>query len=210
MKLNRVDKAISFYNEGMRLLMEGQFGEAITALRISTDLDGQNSRALAALCLAAHEEGEHGLLYASIMKLLDLSDRSSAQRATAVSYYDGGFYLEAVTCALESLTICPDDALTNYILGRSYLALHMFGEAERALRRALVIAPDFAVVESLLLWLETYLSVPERERVPLLTNARRVPMHCYPLDVREMEKYPFTQDSLRDLYGEGRPGGSFK
>lgn len=113
MTFDRMSKASDFCDEGVRCLMEGRFGEAITALRISTDLNGQNSKALAALCLAAHEEGAHDLLYVSIMKLFDLPDRASVQRATAVSYYDGGFYLEAVTCALESLTICSDDALTN-------------------------------------------------------------------------------------------------
>jgi tetratricopeptide (TPR) repeat protein len=202
MTFDRSRQAAEFYSDGARYLRIGLFAEAITMLQISTDLHPENADAFAALCLAAHEDSQHDLLYASMVKVLDLSDRAAVQRATAVNYYDGGFYLEAVTCALESLVVRPDEALGNYILGRSYLALQMFTEAERVLGRALELAPDFKVVESHLMWLKTYLSVPEHKRILLLNIARHVPMHQHPLDVREMEKYPFAKDSLRDLFGK--------
>jgi tetratricopeptide (TPR) repeat protein len=201
MTVSKVTKAANFCSEGIRNLRVGQFVEAITMLQISTNLNAENPDAFAALCLAAHEDSQHDLLYAS-MKLLDLPDRAAIQRATAVNYYDSGFYLEAITCALESLTIRPEDALGNYILGRSYLALQMFGEAERVLQRTIELAPDFKVVESHLTWLKTYLSIPERERIPLLKTNHPVPMHRHPLDIREMKKYPFAPDSLKDLFGK--------
>ncbi|HMF58348.1 MAG TPA: tetratricopeptide repeat protein [Pyrinomonadaceae bacterium] len=199
---DRSRQATDFYNDGARCLRMGQFAEAITMLQISISLNPEKPDAFAALCLAAHEDSQHDLLYASVMRLFDLPDRAAVQRGTAVNYYDSGFYLEAVTCALESLTIRPDEALGNYILGRSYLALNMFAEAERVLGRALELAPDFKVVESHLTWLKTYLSIPECERIPLLETDRSVPMHQHPLDIREMEKYPFAADSLKDLFGK--------
>jgi tetratricopeptide (TPR) repeat protein len=206
MKFNRIERASDLYNEAVCHLRAGEFAEAITMLQILTNLNAENPEALATLCLAAHEDSQHDLLYASMLKLLDLPDRAAVQRAMAVNYYDSGFYLEAITCALESLTIRPNEALGNYILGRSYLALHMFVEAERVLGRALDLTPDFKAVESHLIWLKSYLSIPEHERIPLLNTDHPVPMHQHPLDILEMEKYPFTADSLRELYGEEHPG----
>src|SRR5256885_6227355 len=111
MIFDRTSQAADFYNDGIRCLRLGQFAEAITMLQISTNLNAENPDAFAALCLAAHEDSQHDLLYASIMRLFELPDRAAVQRATAVNYYDSGVYLEAITCALESLTICPDEAL---------------------------------------------------------------------------------------------------
>jgi tetratricopeptide (TPR) repeat protein len=207
MTFNRLNKAAEFYGDGVRCLRAGQFTEAITLLNVSIELNPESHDTLAAQSLAAHEEGRHDLLHSSIMRLLEFSGGEAAlRRATAVELYDGGFYLEAVTSVLEALVISPKEPLSCYILGRSYLALQMFSEAERVFNRALILAPDFKVVESHLLWLKSYLSVPEQERIPLLRDAPRVRMHCHPLDVREMKKYPFTADSIRDLYGEENHG----
>jgi hypothetical protein len=82
----------------------------------------------------------------------------------------------------------------------------MFEEAKRAFRRALELTPDFAVVASLLVWINTYLSVPEYTRVRLLVNAPHVLMHNCPLDIRELEIHPLTRDSTNDLYGNALHG----
>ena len=195
-------KAEELYKEGMRCLLAGQFADAVMLLDISTRLFAESADAFAALCLAAHEEGRHDLLHNSLMKLLDLPDRAAIQRGVAVSYYDGGFYEEAIISVLESISLSPHHSLSNYILGRSYLALQMFGEAERVFQQALKLEPDFTVVQFLLSWLRSYLSSPESEREPLLTNAPRVPMHKYPPEIGELKRYPFAPDSIKDLYGD--------
>lgn len=183
--------------------MAGHFDKAVALLTTSLNFEGRNPEALAALCLAAHEGGRHDLLHSSIVKLLDFPDNEAAvRRATAVNLYDGGYYMEAVVSSLESLVISTEDPLSCYILGRSYLALHMFAEAERMLRRAHKLAPDFSVVQSLLGWIDGYTSVPETRRPRLLRHAPRVRMHEPPPDESEMAKYPFASDSLEDLFGE--------
>lgn len=176
--LNRINESISYYDEGIRCLETGQFGEAITQLRISTYLNTENPDAFAALCLAAHEaELDDLLFHTSIMKLLALPDGPAISRAMAIDSYQSGFCLEAIVYALKSLDTCPNNVLSIYILGRSYLAAQMFEEAERSLRRALKLEPDFAVVQSLLDRLVSYLSLPER--IPLL-DTPCVPMHRSP------------------------------
>ncbi len=201
MDLNGAKNVASLYEEGIQLLIAGKFAEAITLLRLAIGIDPEHPNAHAALCLAAHEEGEHDLLYVSTIKLFDLPNRGAMQRAVAVSYYDSGFYEEAVAAICESIKLCPQEALGFYILGRSQLALFKFKEARASFLKAYELAPDFAVVKSLLTWLTTYLSVDESERLPLLVNTPRVRLHQPPPDIREMTKYPFTQDSLDDLYG---------
>jgi tetratricopeptide (TPR) repeat protein len=179
----------------------GRFAEAITILRLVIGMDPKHADAHAALCVAAHEEGEHDLIHISTMQLFDLPNRGAIQRAEAVGYYDSGFYEEAVATISESIQLCPHEALGYYILGRSQLALFSFNEAQASFLKACELAPDFAVVRSLLTWLTTYLSIGESERMPLLVNTPRVPLHQPPPDIREMTKYSFTPDSLEDLYG---------
>lgn len=202
MSLNKANTTAELYDEGVRSLMAGRFAEAAAFLEGSLSRGGANPDALAALCLAAHEEGRHGLLHSSIMRLLELDEAEAAiRRATAVDLYDGGFYMEAVVSALESLVISPEDPLGCYVLGRSYLALHMLSEAERSLRRALRSAPDFAVARSLLCWIDDYKSAPETRRPRLLEHAPRVRMHEPPPDEGELSKYPFSPDSIKELFG---------
>ncbi len=201
MIFSTMNKAREIFEQAMCSLRGGKFVEAITVLRLVISIDPQHADAHAALCVAAHEEGEHDLIYTSTMKLFDLPERAAIHRAVAVSYYDSGCYKEAVNTICESIQLCPDEALNYYILGRSQLALFELKEARESLLKACNLAPDFAVVKSLLTWLDKYLSIEEGERLPLLVNMPCVPMHRPPPDICEMKKYPFTQDSLNDLYG---------
>jgi tetratricopeptide (TPR) repeat protein len=201
MTIERTHKTAGFYDKGVRCVRVGQFAEAVTILRLAVGIDPENADAHAALCLAAHEEGEHDLIQISTMTLFDLPDKGARQRALAVSYYDGGFYTDAIKAIEESIYHSPLEALGYYILGRSQLALFNFKEAQASFLKACELSPDFAVVRALLTWLTSYLSVDESERMPLLVNMPRVPLHQPPPDIREMKKYPFTQDSLEDLYG---------
>lgn len=194
MSLNRINEALGHYDKGVRCLQAGQFADAITQLRISTLLIPENPDAFAALCLAAHEaESDDLLFHTSMTKLLVLTDGPAILRAMAIDSYQRGFCPEAIAYASRPLITTPNDVLSIYILGRSYLAAQMFGEAKRALRRALQLEPDFAVVESLLDWLVIYLSVPECERIPLV-NTPVVPMHSYPLTILDLEKSNRSND----------------
>jgi tetratricopeptide (TPR) repeat protein len=201
MSLKRIEQADAFYQEGVRGLRAGKFAEAVTLLRLAIGIDPEHADAHPALCLAAHEAGEHDLLQITAIKLLDLPNKGARERAAAVSHYDCGFYEDAITAIEESIQLYPNEALSYYILGRSQLALFKFKEAQASFLKAYELASDFAVARSLLTWLATYLSVDESERIPLLMNVPRVPMHQPPPDIRDMTKYPFTQDSLDDLYG---------
>ena len=201
MALQIKKEVTNLYEEGIQCLRSGNFTEAITILRLAIGIDPEHANAHAALCLAAHEAGEHDLIQISAMKLIDLPNRCARQLATSVSYYDGGFYEDAIKIIEESIRLCPHEALSYYILGRAQLALFKFKEAQASFLKACELASDFAVARSLLTWLATYLSVDESERIPLLMNVSRVPMHQPPPDIRDMTKYPFTQDSLDDLYG---------
>jgi tetratricopeptide (TPR) repeat protein len=190
MSLKRINEALGYYNKGIRCLQTGQFAEAITQLRIATHLNPGNPDAFAALCLAAHEaESDDLLFHTSLMNLLDFPDGPAISRGMAINSYQIGFYLEAILYALKSQVICPNDVLSTYILGRSYLAARMFEEAKRSLRRAFELAPDFTVVRSLLNWLVTYLSVPELDRIPIV-DLPGVPLHKYP---RPREKQPIQR-----------------
>src|SRR5882724_9580135 len=180
MSLKRTNEALGYYNKGICCLQTGQFEEAITQLRIATHLNPENPDALAALCLAAHEaESDDLLFHTSLMTLLDFPDSPAISRGMAINSYQIGFYPEAIVYALKSQVICPNDVLSAYILGRSYLAAQMFEEAKSSLRRALELEPDFAVVRSILNWLVTYLSVSELDRIPIV-DTPGVPLHKYP------------------------------
>lgn len=188
MSLKRINEALGYYNKGIRCLKSGQFAEAITQLRIVTHLNPENPDAFAALCLAAHEaESDDLLFHTSFMNLLDFPYGPAISRGMAINSYQIGFYLEAIVYALKSQVICPNDVLSIYILGRSYLALQMFEEAKRSLRRALELEPDFAIVRSLLNWLATYLSVPELDRISI-EDTPGVPLHNYPSNIGGLEK----------------------
>lgn len=100
--------------------------------------------------------------------MVDIEDQCAIPQILAVSSYQRGCYLDAILYSLRSLASSPNNVLSIYVLGRSYLAAHMFEESKRSLRRVLELDPDFAVVQDLLKWLLNYLSLPERERSQIL------------------------------------------
>lgn len=201
MIFDREEKAADFYRDGLSELRRGEFTEATKLLTVAVFLRPQFAGAHAALCLAAHEARDHHRLFNALMELLDLPDEAAVLRGLAVSSYEAGMYEEAIISIQESINIRPQDALSHYILGRSHLAIHEFNEATESFHKALELSPDFAIVESLLRWISNHLSVAEDERVRLLINAPRVPMHQPPPDTREMEKLHLTPDSIQILYG---------
>lgn len=192
-----------FYGEGVRNLQAGKFALAASLLSFATIVRLNEADALAALCLAAHEGGRHDMLYASFLKLTELPEQAAVLRGLAISNYDAGLYAEAVIASHRSLALAPDVTLTYYILGRSYLALHRFAEAQKEFQQALKLADNFAVVEALQLWVNVYLSAPTEKRIPLLLKAPVTRMHRPPPDARSLAQYPFTPDSLEfieDIY----------
>ena len=65
--------------------------------------------------------------------------------------------LDAIVYAARSVLIAPNDVISIYVLGRSYLAARMYEEATRSFRRALELEPDFAIARSRLNSLSTRL-----------------------------------------------------
>jgi tetratricopeptide (TPR) repeat protein len=105
--------------------------------------------ALAALCLAIDEaQAEDSTFDASMAKLWSLPDGAAFQRALAIDCYRCGLYLDAIVYAVRSVLIAPDNVLSIYVLGRSYLAARMYEEAKTSFRRALELEPDFRIARS--------------------------------------------------------------
>lgn len=158
-------RATSHYNRGLRCLKIGDFAEAITHLRTAAEVHSEDEETLAALCLAIDEsEAEDSTFDASIAKLWSLPDSAAFQRALAIDSYRCGLYLDAIVYAVRSVLIAPDDVISIYVLGRSYLAARMYQEAKISFLRALELEPDFAIARSRLNSLSTCLSVTRRAR----------------------------------------------
>lgn len=111
-----------------------------------------------ALCLAIDEgRAEDSTFEASMAKLWSLPDSAAFQPALSIDCYRCGLYLDAIVCAVRSVLIAPDDVISIYVLGRSYLAARMYEEAKISFLRALELEPDFAIARSRLNSLSTCL-----------------------------------------------------
>jgi tetratricopeptide (TPR) repeat protein len=150
----------AYYNKGLGCLKMGDFAEAIAQLRTAAEPYWGDEDTLAALCLAIDEaETEDSTFDASMAKLWSLPDGAAFQRALAIDCYRCGLFLDAIVYAARSVVIAPNDVVSIYVLGRSYLAAGMYEEAKRSFRRALELEPDFAIARSKLNSLSTSLSV---------------------------------------------------
>jgi tetratricopeptide (TPR) repeat protein len=158
--LKTMGTTAAYYNKGLSCLKMGDFAEAITQLRIAAEPYWGDEETLAALCLAIDEaQAEDSAFDASMAKLWSLPDGAAFQRALAIDCYRCGLYLDAIVYAVRSVLIAPENVLSIYVLGRSYLAARMYEEAKRSFRRALELEPDFLIAHSKLHSLSTCLPV---------------------------------------------------
>ena len=158
--LKTTSTTAAYYNKGLSCLKMGDFAEAIAQLRTAAEPYWGDEETLAALCLAIDEaEAEDSTFDASMAKLWSLPDGAAFQRALAIDCYRCGLYLDAIVYAVRSVLIAPDDVISIYVLGRSYLAARMYEEAKTSFRRALELEPDFAIARYRLNSLSTSSSV---------------------------------------------------
>lgn len=154
--LKTTSTTAAYYNKGLSCLKMGDFAEAITQLRTAAEPYWGDEETLAALCLAIDEvQAEDSAFDASMAKLWSLQDGAAFQRALAIDCYRCELYLDAIVYAVRSVLIAPNDVVSIYVLGRSYLAARMYEEATRSFRRALELEPDFAIARSRLNSLST-------------------------------------------------------
>jgi tetratricopeptide (TPR) repeat protein len=142
-------RTAAYYNKGLSCLKMGDFAEAIAQLRTAAELCSEGEEIFAVLCLAIDEaEAEDSTFDASMARLWSLPDGAAFQRALAIDCYRDGLYLDAIVYAVRSVLIAPDNVLSIYVLGRSYLAARMYEEAKTSVRRALELEPDFRIARS--------------------------------------------------------------
>jgi hypothetical protein len=67
-------------------------------------------------------EAEDSTFDASMAKLWSFPEGAAFQQALAIDCYRCGRYLNAIVYALRSVCIAPDNVISIYVLGRSYLA----------------------------------------------------------------------------------------
>lgn len=158
--LNRTNRATGHYNMGLRCLKMGDFADAIAQLRTASELYSEDEETFAALCLAVDEsESEDSTFDGLMVRLWSLPDGAAFQLVWAIDSRRRGLYLDAIVYVLRSVLIAPNNVSSIYVLGRSYLAARMFESATRSFRRALELAPDFAIARSKLDSLSTCLPV---------------------------------------------------
>lgn len=153
-------KAICYYKNGLRCLKLGDFAEAIAQLRTAAELCSEDEEAFAALCLAADEaESDDSTFDVLMTRVWTVPDGAAFLRVLAIDSCRRGLYLDAIVYALQSVLIAPNNVLSIYVLGRSYLAARNFESAKRSFRRALELEPDFAIARSKLNLVSTRLSM---------------------------------------------------
>jgi len=147
--LKTTSTTAAYYNQALSCLKMGDFAEAIAQLRTAAEPYWGDEDTLAALCLAIDEaEAEDSTFDASMARLWSLPDGAAFQRALAIDRYRCGLYLDAIVYSVRSVLIAPDDVISIYVLGRSYLAAKMYEEAKTSFRRALELEPDFRIARS--------------------------------------------------------------
>jgi tetratricopeptide (TPR) repeat protein len=137
------------YLKAVRLIKSGGFSDAIAELIKCTDLDPNNDERFAAQCLAAYEAELYDSTFEIAMdQLWKLSCGSAFKRALALDCCRQGLSAEAIVYALESVFLDPEDALSIYVLGLSYMAAKNYSFAESCFRRVLKSDPDFIIARS--------------------------------------------------------------
>ena len=147
--LNKTNSATDCYNKGLLFLKTGDFAEAIAQLRTAAELCSEDEETFAALCLAVDEsESEDSTFDGLMVRLWTLPDGAAFQQALAIDFGRRRIHLDAIVFCLQFVLISPDNVLSIYVLGRSYLAARNFESAKRSFRRALELEPDFAIARS--------------------------------------------------------------
>lgn len=180
-------EASEYYERGLTAVFAGDYDGAIAAFRQACAIMPEWAAARAGLCLAYHEADRSYEILAAFEELPPL-ESVDAERlfVMAVTLYDAGEYRAARRHARRSIRLCPDSALARYVYGRILLAMRRHAAADRALGRALELAPTFQAALSLRSWISSYLSSGEDLRVLRITQGKRR-LHQAPFDLRQLE-----------------------
>jgi tetratricopeptide (TPR) repeat protein len=182
-------EASDFYECGVMAAYAGDYEGAIASFYQACAIMPCWPAARAGLCLAYHEAGRSDEMLAAFEEL-PTHESADAERlfVMAVALYGAGEYRAARRHARRSIRLRPGSALAHYVYGRILLASRRYAAADRALVRALELAPTFQAVLSLRSWTFSYLSSGEGVKGLRITQG-----------VRRLHQPPFDLDGFKTV-----------
>ena len=129
--------AVKELNKATKLMLKGDYKEAIVFLRKAIDLNPEFSEAYYNLGIAYERLGKHKDAIETLKKTIELSpDNSNAYYALGYAYYQQKKYKDAIDAFERTVSLQPSNAFAFQKLGSAYLRV---GKKDEALEQHQVL-----------------------------------------------------------------------